>query len=402
VHPIRLGLFAESPIYYQAPLYRRLAEDPRLDFTAIFASSEGARPTDSGYGQPVSWGVDVLGGYRSVFLRKASSRRAGEAPGVVAALDLVQKLRTQHFEVLWLHGYASIAHVFGRVFQGVARRPTLFREEQTLLEPRPLWRAAVKAAGLPVLFRGVHALYIGSNNRAWFRHYGVPDSHLHHAPYCVDNPRFQEFARRYAGERAQLRQAFGVRSEGGPVILTVGRLIEKKQPQFLLEAFARVRRLRPCTLLFVGSGVWEARLRATIAEQGIPDVIFAGFLDQNNVSRAYACADIFALTSRSRETWGVVVNEAMNFALPIVASDHVGCAADLVHEGQNGFVVPIDGVGELTDRLTRLLESEDLRRRLGAASRTIIEEWRYERAAAGVIEAVQAAVGPARWADASA
>jgi glycosyltransferase involved in cell wall biosynthesis len=134
-----------------------------------------------------------------------------------------------------------------------------------------------------------------------------------------------------------------------------------------------------------------------VADRGIPDVIFTGFLDQNDVSRAYACADIFALTSRSRETWGVVVNEAMNFALPVVVSDHVGCAADLVHEAENGFVVPIDDVGELADRLTRLLESEDLRRRLGAASRVIIDEWKYERAAAGVIEAVRAAVGPARW-----
>jgi glycosyltransferase involved in cell wall biosynthesis len=397
VDPIRLGLFAESPIYYQAPLYRRLAEDPRLDFTAIFGSSEGARPTDSGYGQLVSWGVDVLGGYRSIFLRRASSRRAGEAPGVGQAIDLLQKLRSQHFEVLWLHGYNSIAHVVARVFQGLAHRPTLFREEQTLLEPRSLWRAAAKAAGLPLLFRGAHALYIGSNSRAWFKHYGVPDSRLHHAPYCVDNPRFQEFARRHAAERAQLRRAIGVRSDGGPVILTVGRLIEKKQPQFLLEAFARVRRQRPCTLLFVGSGAWEARLRAMVAEQGIPDVIFAGFLDQNDVSRAYASADIFALTSRARETWGVVVNEAMNFALPVVVSDHVGCAADLVREAENGFVVPIDGVDELADRLMRLLESDDLRRRLGAASRAIIDEWKYDRAAAGVLEAVRAAVGPARW-----
>jgi glycosyltransferase involved in cell wall biosynthesis len=369
-----------------------------VDFTAIFGSSEGARPTDSGYGQLVSWGIDVLGGYRSIFLRKASSRRAGEAPGLGQALDLVQKLRAQQFEVLWLHGYTSIAHVFARVFQGVACRPTLFREEQTLLEPRPRWKAAVKAAALPALFRGAYALYIGSNNRDWFRHYGVPESHLYHAPYCVDNPRFQAFAQRYAGERARLRQEFGVSPDGGPVILTVGRLIKKKQPQFLLEAFARVRRLRPCTLIFVGSGECEAGLRATIAAKGIPDVIFAGFLDQDEVSRAYACADIFALISRSRETWGVVVNEAMNFALPVVVSDHVGCAADLVREDQNGFVVGIDRVDELADRLTRLLESENLRRRLGTASLTMIEEWKYERAAAGVIDAVRAAVGPARWA----
>ncbi len=74
--PIRLGLLAISPVYYQAPLYRRLAGDPRFDFTAIFASDAGVVPGEFGYGRPIAWDPRVVEGFEHVFLRKASRNSA--------------------------------------------------------------------------------------------------------------------------------------------------------------------------------------------------------------------------------------------------------------------------------------------------------------------------------------
>jgi glycosyltransferase involved in cell wall biosynthesis len=128
----------------------------------------------------------------------------------------------------------------------------------------------------------------------------------------------------------------------------------------------------------------------------------AGFLDQTQVSRAYVAADVFALVSSHDETWGLVVNEAMNFGLPIVVSDRVGSGADLVQSGHNGFVVPHDDLDALIAALDRLVVSGDLRRRLGEASREMISAWTYDVTAAGLVAAVRAAVGESRWALAEA
>ena len=76
----------------------------------------------------------------------------------------------------------------------------------------------------------------------------------------------------------------------------------------------------------------------------IPDVALAGFLNQSELPRAFACADAFVLFSRYGETWGVVVNEAMNFGLPVLVSDKVGSGTDLVQESRNGYVVPAEDV----------------------------------------------------------
>ena len=86
----------------------------------------------------------------------------------------------------------------------------------------------------------------------------------------------------------------------------------------------------------------------------------AGFLNQSELPEAYVAADVFCLPSVLHETWGLVVNEALNFGLPVVVSDKVGCAADLVRPGWNGFVVPAGQPGPLADAL------EQLRRRRGA------------------------------------
>jgi glycosyltransferase involved in cell wall biosynthesis len=180
------------------------------------------------------------------------------------------------------------------------------------------------------------------------------------------------------------------------VILTVSRLSATKQPLFLLEAFRRASEKARCVLLIVGSGPMEQELRQRVQLAGIPDVVFAGFLNRTEIARAYAAADMFALLSRERETFGVVVCEAMNFALPVIVSDRVGCASDLVSSNYNGFVVSSRDATEAAAAIEQLVRDVELRSRMGAASQRRISERDVERTAAGVIAAAMDAVGTAR------
>ena len=395
---IRLALVAGSPVYYQAPLYRRIAGDPHIELTAIFASTAGAlRPFENGFGTPVDFGVDALEGYSSRFLKKAGSNPSGGSTFDLHDRDVVAAVWRGRYDVLWLHGYHTMTHVLAAVAQKARGGAILYREEQTLLNPRPRWKTALKHVGLPWLFQGSYGLFIGIENRRWFERWGMPPERLFPVPYAVDNEALQRAAFELAPRRERLRMELGVRRDAGPVILMVGRLIPKKQPMHMLEAYRRVRASRPCSLLVVGSGPLEDALRRKVAVEEIPDVVFAGFRSQTEIARAYAAADIFALVSSHDETWGLVVNEAMNFRLPIVASDRVGSTSDLVRSGQNGFVVPHDDLDALVAVLNRLIESSDLRERFGDASLAMILPRTYDVAAAGLVTAVRAAVGESRW-----
>jgi glycosyltransferase involved in cell wall biosynthesis len=395
---VRVALFAASPVYYQAPLYRLLAADPRIDFTAVFASSSGVRPGELGFGRPVSFGTEVLEGYRSHFLRRADTNEVHRR-GLLRLRDpdVVTAVARGRYDVLWLHGYDSLTHLLAAATQLLSRRALLYREDATLLNPRPARRRALKRLLLPLLFRRARALAVGSENRRWFQSFGVRPELIFSVPYAVENDRLQEQAAELEPSRSALRRALGVAEDGGPVILCVARLVAKKEPLLLLEAFRRARAGRRCTLLLVGSGELEEEVQSEMRRSSIPDVVLTGFLSQAEIVRAYAAADVFVLPSSHDETWGLVVNEAMNFALPIVVSDKVGSAADLVVDGDNGFVVPAGDVDALAERLALLADDPALRQRLGSSSRARIEQWTYDAALEGLLEAIADAVGESRW-----
>lgn len=376
--PVRVLHLVQTPVQYFAPLYRELARRPEIDLTVAYRSDLGARTFPCpDFGREITWDVPVLGGYRHWFLpgpRRARSLRAAWA--VLAG----------GYDAVWIHGYCA-AGTWLVAAAGAARRvPVLVREEATLLRRRPPATRAVKALVLPVLFRFVHGLCIGRANGRWFERYGLGGDRLHPARYSVDNAFFRERAAELAPRREDVRRSFGLAPDR-PVILMCGKLIPVKNPLLLLRAFAEVRSRAPCSLLFAGDGPLRAEVEAAVRRERIPDVRIAGFLNQSELPRAYAAADVLALCS-DREPWGVVVNEAMNFELPVVVSDAVGCAADLVAGGENGLVVPAGSVPELAAALHRLVTDPDARRRWGRRSREIVDGYDVGNTADEIVAAV--------------
>lgn len=400
--PVRVGAYAPSPVYYRSGLYRRLAADPRVDFTALFSSSAGVRPGDLGYGERVAFDADALEGFESVFLRKADRTETRGAFSSLLDPDVVSEVVRRRFDALWLHGYYSATHLMAATTQLVVGRKLLIREEQTLLSARPLWKRALKQMLLRALLSRSYGLYIGTNNRRWFAHHGLSAQRGFHVPFCIDNDHFAAEARRLTGRASELREGLEIGSASGPVILTVSRFAANKRIPVLLDAFRLVRAEHRCVLMLVGAGPGEVELRDYVMRNDIPDVVFTGFLNQSAISRAYAAADVFVLASGWNETWGLVVNEAMNFGLPIVTSDRVGCAADLVLHGENGFVFENGRSRELADYLSLLVRDESLRRAFGEASREIIRPWNDDAALTGLLAAIRAAVGDSRWREAEA
>jgi glycosyltransferase involved in cell wall biosynthesis len=389
---IRLALVTASPVPYKVELYRRLAAHPELDFTVIFMSDAGIRPADAGYGHRISWDTDLIEGYQSIFLRRSGANpNEANAPPFFAYrdFDIVGRLWKGRYDVVWLWGYNYLTHQLAALTQILRGGLILFGEDQTLLRPRPAWKVIVKKFGLPFLFRHGLALYVGSENYRWFQEYGVPAERLYYTPYAVDNDSFRRSAERLTPQKHRLRGEFGIRPDAGPVILMTARLIPEKQPLLLLEAFRRVQEKRRCTLLMVGSGVQEQAIRGEVRDKGIRDVVLAGFMNQREIAKAYAVADVFVLVSKS-ETWGLVVNEAMNFGLPIVVSDKVGSARDLVEDGVNGFIVSSNDPDELAGRLELLVDSAELRTEFGRASTGRIEKFCYEADIDGILMAITA------------
>ncbi|HWH11936.1 MAG TPA: glycosyltransferase family 4 protein [Solirubrobacteraceae bacterium] len=388
-----------TPAPVKVALYRRLALERALDLTVVYASSESMRTFDGGFGAGMRWDADLTTGYRSRFLAHANvSPGLGDHVWSVRDTTVVREILRGRFDVVVLGGYHSVTYLLGAATQLASGRAVLFREEQTLLEPRSLVKTLIKAVVLRALFSQGSALCIGTENRRWFEHYGVPQEKLFLAPYAVDNDGLQAAAQLHATDRPELRRSFGIDDDGGPVILSVSRLIPKKQPLFLLEAFRRARERARCTLLIAGSGELETQMREIVASRSIPDVKFCGFVNRSRIGHVYGVADVFALLSRAHETFGLVVPEAMNFGLPVVVSERVGCAADLVANGVNGFVVSHTDPEPAALALGELVADAGLREAMGRASLRRVGSWSLTDEVDGFLRGIAAVVGPARWA----
>jgi len=393
--PVRVAHLVSHPIQYFAPLYRELAARPDVDLTVYFYSDATARAfRDDGFGRTIAWDTPLLDGYRSRILPSASrtdiSGRFLKTPNI----DIVREIAARRYDAIWGHGYAHLTTWLAAAAARASGAELLVRDEQTLLHGRPAPKRALKAVALRALYAQSSGLYIGEQSRRYFRRYGMPEERLFPARYCVDNRYWRGQARDLAPQRAALRARFGVAGDA-PVVLFSGKLIEKKQPLMLIEAFARLRARHDCALLIAGDGPLRPEAEALAARLGLADVRFAGFLNQSELPMAYAAADVFVLPSKLHETWGLVVNEAMNFGLPVVLSDKVGCAEDLVPGDRNGFTFGHRSVTQLASALEALVADEALRRRLGEQGRAHIERYSIEACADGIVAACLARTGRA-------
>ena len=114
-----------------------------------------------------------------------------------------------------------------------------------------------------------------------------------------------------------------------------------------------------------------------------------GFLNQQRIATAYAAADALVLPSNGGETWGLVVNEAMACGVPAIVSDQVGCAPDLITEGETGFSFPCGEVAALAERMRWMAEDRERRCAMRAPVLRRIAGFSPEVAAAGVIRAME-------------
>ena len=168
----------------------------------------------------------------------------------------------------------------------------------------------------------------------------------------------------------------------------VGRFVAKKNLEFLLEAYA-LYRARAGTaarrLVLVGGGEQEPGLRRRIAELGLADALeITGFVDAREVAARLANARALLLPSRE-EQWGLVVNEALAFALPVVVGEAVGAGDTLVRDGENGFVLPADSAASWAEAMHRLGHDDALWARMSEASGRFAPAGDAERFADAVV-----------------
>ena len=387
----RVLAVASHPIQYQAPWFRALAQAPGIEFSVLFIQQPNPKEQGRGFGHAFQWDIPLLEGY--VWQQVPRLRGKGGLHGYFAArivrpLDLLRQLKPDVVLVTGWHVWALVQLLLAAWWMGV---PVIMRGESNALYRRP-W--ITKMLHRTLLGRCSAFLPIGRASRAFYLGYGIGEEQLFDAPYFVDNARFIASAAQDLPRRDELRRNWQVAPDA-VCFCYAGKLEPKKRIQDLLEALRRAvaRSRRPLHLLVVGTGELSSQAKAFAAEHGLP-VTFTGFLNQTEIPSAYVAAECLVLPSDYRETWGLVVNEAMACGRPVIVSDRVGCAADLVSDGATGAVFPFGDTGALAQRLVEFAEDTGRLRSMGDKARArVVQDYSVENSVAGTMRAVNYVLG---------
>jgi glycosyltransferase involved in cell wall biosynthesis len=396
--PVHLAYLVSHPIQYQAPMLRRIAQEPDIDLTVLFGSDFSVRGyKDQGFGVEVAWDVPLLEGYRSEFLRPLRDTGAVSALSPISR-GIFRRLQTPGgspaFDALWVHGYASVNALTGILAARSLGIPVLLRAESWLADrQRAPWKLAAKRLFFSALRPAIAAtLPIGTRNHDYWRHYFGPRMPQFLMPYAVDNTFFAELTSAAAAQRDQLRAELQL-APHRPVLLFASKLQPRKHADHLLEAYRRLCTATPPGqqpyLLFVGDGEERARLESLAQQHALTGVRFLGFRNQSELPRFFSLADVFVLPSR-HEPWGLIVNEAMSAGCTVIVSDEVGAHPDLITNGVEGFVYPFGDLDALTQALAHVLRSPETAHTMGAAAQRRIATWSFDADVQGLRQALAA------------
>jgi len=383
----KLAIITSHPIQYYAPLFRYIGQHTELILRVFYLWDFGVTETlDREFNQSVQWDIPLLDSYDYEFVPNRSEKPGTSHFWGLQNPTLIHQVKAFQPDAVLLMNY-NYASLYRFIFNW-RDTPLLFRGDSHRLVPETGFKAAFKRQWIRYIYQQMDAcLYVGQANRDYFRYHGVPSDRLFFSPHAIDSDRFHSQIETAHQDAQTWKQTLGIPAHFR-VILFAGKLIPKKRPQDLLQAFLKAN-LAETALLFVGSGELETMIHQQAQASRHPHIYFAPFQNQSQMPRTYAIADLLVLpSSGSGETWGLAINEAMTMGKGAIASTQVGCAADLIQPGKTGLTFPAEDVAALTAALKSAFANPQCLQEWGRAAQNHISNYSYSQTTRGILQAL--------------
>ena len=340
----RLVILTEIMSPYRIPVFNALARHDQIDLHVIFlAETDPTQRQWLVYKREMQFSYEVLPSWR----RRLGRYHILLNRGVLAAF------RRAKPNVAVCGGYNYLASWQALWWMRRKRVPCLAWVESTARDSR---RGHKLIELLKTRFLKSCSGFIvpGKSSFQYVASFGIDETRIYCAPNAVDSQFFSRHAEDARRNAERERSALGLPSR---YFLFVGRLLKEKGVFDLIEAYGKLGpELRSAVgLVFVGDGVAREELarRAIGISPGF--IHLAGFQQREQLAKYYALGEVFVFPTHT-DPWGLVVNEAMSCALPIICSNVAGCAEDLVSDGWNGRVVPVRDVVQLASAMAEIVE----------------------------------------------
>lgn len=354
---MKLAALVTHPIQYFAPVFRSLAKNQSLQLKVFYGCPHGVVTSrDPDFGVAFQWDCAPTEGYDYCFVANGSIDSLRGLSGYKLGGIAAQMIDEFSPDAVLVFSYSPTFISTATIKLSRAGYRLMLRAETTdVAQHRSLLRGVLRDFCLRRYYRQFSCFFpIGTRSKEHYLRLGVPESSMATVLYAVDTLFFQDQIKQWAPKRKQLRADAGI-APADKVIMFCGKMSPAKDPLLIAQALELlpVEEKSRLWLIAVGDGVLRNDFE-TKAKKELGDRIkFTGFRNQSRLGEYYVMSDIFVLPSTGGETWGLVVNEAIQFGLRAIVSDRVGCGPDLLGSPELGSIFPAGDSKALADAISR-------------------------------------------------
>lgn len=359
----KLAIVATHPVQYNAPWFKLLQQRGKITIKVFYtwSQAEEGPKYDPDFKKVIEWDIPLLEGYNYTFVPNVANEPGSHHFKGIDNPSLNKAIVDWKPDAVLVIGWSYKSHLAClRYFKG--KLPVLFRGDSTLLDETGGIKTFLRRLWLTWVYRHVDkALYVGTNNKAYFIKHGLKEGQLVAAYHAIDNDRFAEPTSEQTEAIEGYKRNLGIK-ENDFVVLFAGKFEEKKNPFFVLE-LAKTISDPQIVFLLVGNGPLEEALKKEAEKDS--RIKFLPFQNQSLMPAVYRLSDVFILPSKGPgETWGLAANEAMASGLPVMLSTKTGGAVDLIKG--NGLLFSLEEIEKaacyIQELKTTLSKLEEARR----------------------------------------
>ena len=343
---------------YRVHFYDELAKS--MDVTVLYTDRVEDQKNRS-----AEWFVQGGGAYRPVQLTRCVAHFLDEN----LCLDVIGWLK-KPYDAIVICGYSSPTAIAAMHWLRRRKIPFYMEVDGGLIRQERKGKYLFKKRLVRMADRWLSS---GRYTTEFLVHYGAEEDRIHRYPFSSVFERDILPAVPTEEEKQALREELGIPEKR--VVLSIGQFIPRKGFDILMQAACSLE--KDVGIYIVGGEPTEDYLNMR-SGLGLENVHFVGFRKKEALSRYYRAADLFVLPTRE-DIWGLVINEAMAYGLPVITTDRCVAGLELVEEGVNGGIVPVEDAAALAAKMRQMLSS-DLRK-MGAASLEKIRPYTIENMA---------------------
>ena len=262
--------------------------------------------------------------------------------------DVLPWLKKQ-YDAIVVCGYSSPTAVLAMAYLRLCRIPFYMEVDGGLVRQDGKLKHFVKKSLVCMANRW---LSTGVHTTGYLVHYGAREERITHYPFSSLYERDILEVPVSRQEKEVLRRELDIPEK--QMILAIGQMIHRKGFDVLLKA---AKDLDPETGIYFVGGEAKEEYWKLREELGLKNVHFLGFQKKERLAQYYKAADVFVLPTRE-DIWGLVINEALAYGLPTITTDRCVAGLELIEDGINGYVVPVEDADALAEKIQAVLASD--------------------------------------------